>query len=152
MNYRAITLALGLGLVFNAEAASLSMKLIGRHHTGIYNEGAAEIVAYDSGSKRLFKVNAKAATVEVLDIKNPSAPKPVNTIDSTKLGGSANSIAVYKGLVAVAIEAANKQEPGLVAFYKATDLSLIGTVPVGALPDMLTFTPNGRYLLVANEW
>jgi len=151
MKYRAITLALGLGLVFNAEAASLSMKLIGRHHTGIYNEGAAEIVAYDSGSKRLFKVNAKAATVEVLDIKSPSKPKLLDTIDSAKLGGSANSLAVYKGMVAVAIEAANKQEPGLVAFYKATDLSLIDTVPVGALPDMVSFTPDGQYLLVANE-
>ncbi len=151
MKHRAIALALGLAFNVGTEAASLSMKLVGRHHTGIYNEGAAEIVTYDADTRRLFKVNAKAAMVEVLDIKNPAAPKPVGTIDSTALGGSANSVAVRKGLVAVAIEAANKQEPGLVAFYQAADLSLVGTVKVGALPDMVTFTPDGNYVLVANE-
>jgi hypothetical protein len=32
-----------------------------------------------------------------------------------------------------------------------TDGNLLNTLTVGALPDMLTFTPNGRRLLVANE-
>ncbi|MEW8586513.1 MAG: alkaline phosphatase, partial [Candidatus Thiodiazotropha sp.] len=63
----------------------------------------------------------------------------------------AHSVAVHKGVVAVAIEADDKQAPGVVAFYDAVDLSLINSVQVGALPDMVTFTPNGKYLLVANE-
>ena len=36
------------------------------------------------------------------------------------------------------------------AFYK-TSGDFINSVQVGALPDMLTFTPDGEYLLVANE-
>jgi len=143
-----------LGLAFSAAAnaaPTLSLEVIGQHQTGVFAEGAAEIVAYDAGTKRVFKVNAKAATVDVLDISNPANPSLVSTIDATALGGSANSVAVNKGVVAVAIEAANKQDPGVVAFYDASTLTLLHSVTVGALPDMLTFTPNGRYVLVANE-
>ena len=56
-----------------------------------------------------------------------------------------------RGIVAVAIEADPATDPGLVAFYNAGDLSLLGTVAAGALPDMVTFTPDGSRLLVANE-
>lgn len=147
-----IAAALGLALNAAAHAApTLSLEVIGQHQTGVFAEGAAEVVAYDAGTKRVFKVNAKAATVDVLDISNPASPTLVSTIDATALGGSANSVAVNKGVAAVAIEAANKQEPGVVAFYDASTLALIHSVTVGALPDMLTFTPNGRYVLVANE-
>src|SRR5690606_4580119 len=38
-----------------------------------------------------------------------------------------------------------------VAIYDAATLSLRGFIGVGAQPDMLTFTPDGRNLLVANE-
>lgn len=37
------------------------------------------------------------------------------------------------------------------AFYDATTLALLNTLPAGALPDMLTFTPDGQAVLVANE-
>jgi DNA-binding beta-propeller fold protein YncE len=60
-----------------------------------------------------------------------------------------NSVAVYDGLVALAIEANPKTSPGAVAFYNAADLRLLHSVTVGALPDMVTFTPDGKYLLVA---
>jgi hypothetical protein len=39
----------------------------------------------------------------------------------------------------------------VVALYRAADLQLLETISVGALPDMLAFTPDGRHLLVANE-
>ena len=38
----------------------------------------------------------------------------------------------------------------MVAFFDR-QLRLLKAVQVGALPDMLTFSPNGRWLLVANE-
>lgn len=59
-------------------------------------------------------------------------------------------MAVRNGLIAVAVENAVKTLPGLVAFFDA-NLNFLAQVEVGALPDMLTFTPNGRWLLVANE-
>lgn len=113
--------------------------------------GAAEITAFDSASKRLFVVNGANGSVDVLDLTNPTAPKLISTINVSSLGGGVNSVAVHDGLVALAIEAKQKTSPGVVAFYNAADLKLLHSVTVGALPDMLTFTSDGKSLLVANE-
>lgn len=113
--------------------------------------GAAEITAFDARSKRLFVVNGANGTVDVLDLSTPSQPVRVGTLFVGALGAGVNSVAVHDGLVALAIEAAPKTSPGAVAFYEASTLQLLHTVRVGALPDMLVFTPDGRHLLVANE-
>ncbi len=156
MKLKAIALSLALSFASSAYAKppsyqDFSIEVIGQHQTGVFDDGAAEIVAHDAINQRIFKVNANAATVEVLDISNPASPTLIDTIDATEFGASANSVAVHKGLVAVAIEAENKQENGQVVFYDATTLSVINNIEVGALPDMVKFTPNGKYLLVANE-
>lgn len=135
----------------NRPDRTLSLSVLGRYHSGLFDQGGAEIVAHDPETQRLFVINAADAAVDVLDIRNPSAPVKITNIDASSLGSGANSIDVKKGLVAVAIEAVNRQENGLVAFYDAQSLLLLKTVPVGALPDMLAFTEDGKRLLVANE-
>ncbi|MHA7925006.1 MAG: choice-of-anchor I family protein [Marinobacter sp.] len=117
----------------------------------VFDESAAEIVAHDPANQRLFVVNALARTIDVLDINDPSLPVKLSTIDATAEGAAANSVAVYGDLVAVAIEAENKQANGKVVFYNSTDLNKAGEVEVGALPDMVTFTRDGQKVLVANE-
>ena len=113
--------------------------------------GAAEITAYDAASRRLFVVNSVIGTVDVLDLSSPATPTKVGTVNIGTLGASVNSVAVNDGLVALAIEATTKTSPGVVAFFNASTLTLLGQVTVGALPDMVTFTPDGRTVLVANE-
>ncbi len=117
----------------------------------VFDVGAAEIVAHDPVNQRLFVVNAGASTVDVLDIQDPTQPVLLQTIDASAEGASANSVAVYGDLVAVAIEAETRQDNGKVVFYNATDLGKVGDVTVGALPDMVTFTRDGMKVLVANE-
>lgn len=117
----------------------------------VFDESAAEIVAHDPANQRLFVVNALASTIDVLDINDPSLPAKLSTIDATAEGAAANSVAVYGDLVAVAIEAENKQANGKVVFYNSTGLNKAGEVEVGALPDMVTFTRDGQKVLVANE-
>ena len=51
----------------------------------------------------------------------------------------------------VAVEADVITENGRVAFYDTGSLQLKGSVEAGALPDMVTFTPDGQWVLVANE-
>ncbi len=116
-----------------------------------FDESAAEIVAYDARQRRLFVINANDVTVDVLDMSNPSMPSLMTTIDASAEGGVANSVAVSGNLVAVAIEATTRTDPGKVVFYNTTSLSKVGEASVGALPDMLTFTPDGNKVLVANE-
>ncbi|WP_166263393.1 choice-of-anchor I family protein [Marinobacter caseinilyticus] len=131
----------------------IELNLLGRYQStpNVFDGGAAEIVAHDSENQRLFVINSAAVTVDVLDIQDPTRPVLLNTIDASAEGGSANSVAVYGGLVAVAIEATTKTDNGKVVFYNALGLGKLGEVTVGALPDMVTFTRNGQTLLVANE-
>lgn len=113
--------------------------------------GAAEITAYDALSKRLFVVNGANNTVDVLDLSDPTKPAKVGSISGTPFGAGINSVAIHEGLVALAVEASPKTSPGRVAFFRASDLQLLSSVVVGSQPDMLTFTPDGRKVVVANE-
>lgn len=134
---------------FGPTPSTITLEKIGSFAGG--GPAAAEITAFDPGSRRLFVVNGALGTVDVLDLTTPSAPAKVGTISVAALGGAVNSVAVHEGLVALAVEARVKTEPGKVAFYRAADLALVSSATVGALPDMVTFTPDGRYALVANE-
>lgn len=134
---------------FGPTPSTLTLEKIGTFAGG--GAAAAEITAYDPESKRLFVVNGALGTVDVLDLANPAAPAKVATIAAAQFGPAVNSVAVHDGVVALAIEGMVKTNPGTVAFYRAADLRLVSSVAVGALPDMVTFAPSGRYLLVANE-
>lgn len=146
-----ILIALGLFAAASAGAQNrVALSHLGTYSSGIFNQGGAEIVAYDPDSERLFVVNAQAATINILDIRKPNNPTLVRTIDVTPYGAVANSVAVHDGVVAVAIENANRQASGRVVFYN-TSGRYLNDLEVGALPDMLTFSPNGKYVMVANE-
>jgi hypothetical protein len=129
----------------------LSLTPLGTHTNGPpYNTSAAEIVAHDPRTQQLFVVNAQGQRLDVLDIHDPTQPTKVAEVDLSAVGPVVNSVAVHGGLVAVAVEAAVKTDPGHVVFLDRK-LKHLRTIQVGALPDMVTFTPNGKYLLVANE-
>jgi hypothetical protein len=117
---------------------------------GVFPAGgvaAAEIPAYDRVTKRIFSVNGSAARVDVIDISNPALPSLYSSIP---VSGQPNSVDVCDGVVAVAVQASPKTDPGKIEFFDANGTPL-GQVAAGALPDMVTFTPNCRYVLVANE-
>ena len=128
----------------------ISLTPIGTYESGIFDEGAAEIADYDHVSKRLFVTNADANTVDAIDVSDPTSPALAFTIDLDPYGAGVNSVVERFGIVAVAVEADPKQNPGKVVFFNRHG-TYINEVTVGALPDMLTFTPNGKFLLVANE-
>lgn len=131
-------------------APTLSLSFLSRYVAGTgFDVGAAEIVAHDSVTQHLFITNV-FGTLDIVDINDPLAPTLIRQVDLTPYGASANSVAVKNGIVAVAVEAAVKQEPGKAVFFDA-DGNYLGQTTVGALPDMVTWSPNGRYVLVANE-
>ncbi|MEL7120429.1 MAG: 5'-nucleotidase C-terminal domain-containing protein, partial [Bacteroidota bacterium] len=123
---------------------------IGTFQTGIFDESAAEIVAYDAGSQRAFFTNADKNSVSIISISNPTKPRQIADIDMSVYGAGVNSVAVYDGLVAVAVEAEAVDANGSVVFFD-TDGAYINDVEAGVLPDMLIFTPDGTRVLTANE-
>jgi Ca2+-binding RTX toxin-like protein len=131
-------------------ANTIKLTEIGKYTTGVFNQGAAEISAYDPTSKRLFVVNAQAATIDIFDLSDPTSPTKISQIAVGSFGAVANSVAVKNGTIAVAVEAVDKTNPGKVVFYD-TNGTYLKDVQVGSLPDMLTFTPDGSKVLVANE-
>ncbi|MBM3431783.1 MAG: alkaline phosphatase [Bacteroidetes bacterium] len=118
----------------------------------IGDAGAAEISAYDPITKRLFAVNHGIVNkIDVIDLEDPTNPKLTRSIPMAPYGGFANSLDVSGGRLAVAIEAAVKQDPGKVVIFDTRLLFEIKAVTVGALPDMVTFSPDGNWILTANE-
>jgi hypothetical protein len=119
----------------------------------IGGEAAAEISAYDEITKRLFTVNnSNTNQIDVIDLSDPTSPKKVGVIDLSVYNGASNSVAVHDGKLAVALESTvNKQGNGKVVVFKTSDYSLIKEITVGSLPDMVTFSPDGKYIMTANE-
>ena len=142
-------------VVHQAPGAALSLAPIGTYETGIFDESAAEIVAYHAASERVLTVNAQSGQIDVLDISDPTNPVKVGSVD----GGAdttINSVAVRAdGLAVATVEPATKTDAGSLMFFDAAAdagaLVSLGSVPVGALPDMVTITADGAYALVANE-
>jgi hypothetical protein len=127
---------------------------IGRYNPGPYRSAdprAAEIVTFDPASQRMFIINSFLSALQIVDIANPAAPVLLHSIAITPTAAFVpNSVAVRDGLVAVAANAETRTDPGRVVFF-TTDGVLLNQVTVGAVPDMVTFTPDGRTLLVAGE-
>ncbi|TKF27445.1 alkaline phosphatase [Vibrio kanaloae] len=141
----------------NAEVTGIS--LVGRSIADApFDTSAAEIVSYDSCTDKLYVVNAQAQKVDVLSMNSASEPTSKGSIDLQSAAaasgidiGAANSVSTHQGLVAVAIENADKQQNGIIALYRSDTLELITTYTAGALPDMVSFSKDGRYIASANE-
>ncbi len=130
-----------------APAFELGVERVARSAPGAFDEGAAEIVAYEDG--RYFVTNADAGTVDVFGTRGANLVR----IDTIEVGaGGANSVAVNGGIVAVAVSAEKVTDPGFVKLYDAETRDELATFDAkGALPDMLTFSKNGSQIFVAIE-
>ena len=135
---------------------SITLTEIGRYNAGpstvipgVAPLPRAEIAAYDPATNRLFAINADQTRIDVLDIAKPHLPTALAPIPLAA-GFLPNSIAIHDGIVAVALQADPKTSPGIVQFFE-TDGTFLKQLTVGALPDMLVFSHNGRWLLIANE-
>lgn len=141
-----------------ALAQNEQLQFLGRYTTGLGN-GSAEIAAFDAASNRLFCVNGANSSLDIVDLSNPASPVRVLRVSISALFGDQeaaafpNSVAVSNGLVAVAVErkdATGRHRPGRIAFFNAQG-ALVDSAITGYLPDMVTFSPDGRFALSADE-
>jgi len=150
------------------KSRSAKLKLIARHEAGQFDESAAEIVAFHKASNRIYAINSFAKKVDIISgietaaaLINPLTDSNLVkdasidvSIDYTDAGG-VNSVAIFGNLLAVSVEDKYKQNNGVIAFYNldATTgaASYVSNVAVGALPDNVVFSADGRKLLTACE-
>lgn len=173
----AIALASGMLLAGSAAAADqtvsaeggteeIGLRLIARYASGSeFNDGGAEIVAYDPGTQRAYSINGSKRALEILDLSGlRSGPGEVRDIalwksislaelsPNLKAISDITSVAVSPtgDYIAVAVPAEPKTDPGHVVFLDREG-TYLSDVTVGANPDMVGFTPDGKTLLSANE-
>jgi hypothetical protein len=155
----AVAALIGLGqghVAGDPPPKGIALEPLGSYDTGFFDEGAVEISAFDPMTARVFVTFAERPFVGIIDISDPDNPvpaSPLSQISLAQFGADARStsVAVRDGILAVAIpQGVDDTAPGKVAFF-TTDGAFLSAVTVGALPDMLTFTPNRQYVLTANE-
>ena len=131
------------------------LRFLGRWTSGS-GLGGAEISAYDAASQRLFVTNGKTNQIDIVDISKPGKTKKVKSIDlAGKFATGIQSVATKNGLVAIAASVDNNSQGNGKIFFTDTNGKLIkgveNGIEVGALPDHVAFSPDGRYVLSANE-
>lgn len=114
--------------------------------------GSAEVIAFDAARQLVLVLGPEG--VDALRMADGSL---AFSLPAAALGelGTGNSVAVQGDVLAVAFDGPEPGSDGLVALYSlaadGSGASLLRTVSVGAVPDMVTFTPDGSRLLVAIE-
>ena len=164
--------------MFTKDAGLPRMSLVGRYTSGGTVKTAslvAEIVAFHAASKSLFvtvDTKAEPSSFARIDLSalpttalansttatNLTAAPSVNVATSVNDGGftagGVQSLDVSGNLLAIAVQSSPKTNAGVIAFYRldsAGAATFLKKVTVGSLPDGVAFSPDGKYLVVANE-
>ena len=141
-------------IIDNDDLAPVPSQEIELNYIGSFDPSGAststcEIVVHDPASQRIFTTSAIAGFLDIVDFSNPAAPKLVSSINMNTYGG-VTSVAVKNGIVAVASPNVDETLNGSVVFLDTNGIFL-NQVTVGALPDMITFSPDGTKVMTANE-
>jgi hypothetical protein len=155
----------------SSKHSGIVVEQFSRYESGQFNEDAAEIIAHDPERDHLFVVNAELGGVDVLDITSPTDPERIDQLVVSDIWADAGEVtniavhgsvsiddekretgeeAIQTSVLAVAVVNENPQAEGRAVFYDTSTRSPLTTVAVGAVPDMVTYTPDGQQVLTAN--
>ena len=141
-------------IIDNDDLAPVPSQEIELNYVGSFDPSGSststcEIVVHDPVSQRLFTTSATAGYLDIINFSNPAAPTLVSSINMNTYGG-VTSVAVKNGIVVVASPNVDETLNGSVVFFD-TNGTFLKQVTVGALPDMITFSPDGTKVMTANE-
>jgi 2',3'-cyclic-nucleotide 2'-phosphodiesterase/3'-nucleotidase/5'-nucleotidase len=165
-----LTLAVFVAIVPGVATQTLSLTPLGTIKSGPFRADdprVAEINAYDAAARRIYVVNPFEGRVDILDASDPASPQaavpllPLVECQAIlaaacplRLGLEPNSVTILGDLLAVAIASTPRTDNGHAVFFELRGTlapRFIAAVEVGAGPDMIAFTDDGKHALTANE-
>jgi DNA-binding beta-propeller fold protein YncE len=168
--FAAIALSLPLVMPSTAQGPALTLTVLGSLKSGPLrgeDPRVAEINAFDAAAARIYVVNPRDGRLDVIDASNPAAPAAGAPVDidavcadalgaacPVRQGSEPNSVAIHGSTMAVAVANVVRTDNGHAVFFELNGdapPTFIAAVEAGALPDMITFTGDGKHVLVANE-
>ena len=145
--------------------SALDITMSAHYTSGSFNVdgGVMEIVAYNKTNGYAYAVNGQDGVLAAIDIAGGDTELSSDDIDIKALVsdsdftyGDMTSVAVSPdgSLIAAALQDEDYEEEGRIAlFSSASDgsIELLKVYEAGIQPDMVTFSPDGRYVLTADE-
>ena len=159
---------LSVGLVPSALAAqdnTPALEKIAGYSTGYSDQegGVAEIVAYSQDNQKFYLVNGREQKLDIVSLAGLTAGEEGQSLtleqrlDVSQMipgfaFGDLTSVAVdpVHDRVAVAVQAEDYAAKGAILLLNY-DGEYLAHFPAGVQPDNVTFSPDGRYVLSANE-
>lgn len=146
----------------NGGNQEIALKHLSSYATGFSNPdgGVAEIVKFNSDNKKMYIVNGATKTVDIVKLNSDGTTAfdvATDRIDISKTipgftFGDITSVDVNtkKKIIALAVQETDYTKPGAVVILDYNG-KLIRYIATGVQPDMVTFTPDGNYILTADE-
>lgn len=133
-------------------ASAVELKPLSVYRSGF--PAGTEIVSVQASSMRVLVSNSEQGLVDVLRLDpRDGLTRLARHALLGKATGEITSVAFHpsEDLFAVAVRDSDGLQNGRVEFRAAADGKLLHRVEIGIWPDSLAFSPNGDFLLVANE-
>ena len=111
-------------------------------------DGYVEIIKYHALSKSLFVTSRKSKKLERILITNQKKLNQLKGFDL--LSGKVTSVDIHKNLIATSIKSEMIGFKGMVKIFNIKGKE-VANYEVGFSPDNLSFSPDGNFILTANE-
>lgn len=130
-------------------------------YDSLVGTGGTEIVAYDEKQKRAYVTNGAEDAIDILSFEHLVSGTYTNINSQKRIAlkdfgienvSDITSVAVHptENMIAVSVVSKPKTDPGYVVLL-TKEGEFIANIQVGSLPDMVTFTPDGKKVLTADE-
>ena len=144
--------------------SALDITMKAHYASGSFNVdgGVMEIVAYSKANGFAYAVNGQDGVLAAIDI---TAGKDLSSEDidvkamindTDFIYGDMTSVAISPdgSMLALALQDADYEEDGRIALFSCNadgSLDIRNVYKAGVQPDMVTFSPDGKYVLTADE-
>lgn len=137
------------------------VEYLSSYSTGYTNKdgGVAEIVMFNKENDCMYLVSGQTQTLDIVKVNDDGSTSLVKKVDVAELGiannfsaGDITSVDVNTclNLVAIAVQNADYTANGVIVTLDYAG-NFITKYEAGVQPDMVTFSPDGNYILSANE-